>query len=258
MKYKFYKAKHYWKDAERATWSISDGFDDNIFEQYKNSYETLGQNKPNYIEIDGKTLFLFYQDKKDYINRPIVEIVGLYCDAKITDKNALYEKLLENSCAFEDIDECNDTLAKYVVKNKQWLPIAVIFVVIIAIYLYFNYGNNTQRDKISSENQIVVVKKSKHQAEQKIQVVKSKWHWDNFCNINNMHNRAKLCYEIYIQQKCILKEKNKYTYSEFILKQRSANCAYLRNLGMTEDIDDLSDYDQNINESLNIKFFKRK
>ena len=60
MKIKFHKAKHFWKDGQSATWIRSDFFGDRYFNKLKQQYEELKYSKVKYIQVDKKTIFLFY------------------------------------------------------------------------------------------------------------------------------------------------------------------------------------------------------
>ena len=93
MKIAFYKAKHFWKDGESATWLKSGKFDENLFSKLKEQYEELKYSKKKYIDIDGKILFLFYETKKDFHDRPITEITALVASKKVKISDDIYNNL---------------------------------------------------------------------------------------------------------------------------------------------------------------------
>jgi hypothetical protein len=93
MKIEFYKARHIWVNGQNATWTKSDKFDVDIFEELKNEYEELKGNKKNVINFKGKTLFLFYRSGKDFTERPITEITAFLSNKNFNDNKKIYQEL---------------------------------------------------------------------------------------------------------------------------------------------------------------------
>lgn len=246
MKIKLYKAKHFWKNRENATWIKSDLFDDEVFSEFKNRYESIKYSKERYITIRDKTLFLFYQSKKDIFDRKTTEITGLLVDKRVRDADILYDKIqMEISDIFDDrleysMDVKDDLIAKDYRLIYYGLVLGLFLAICYSIYLYTS--NSKPIEKASN---ISITKESK----------KSKWKWRSFCEKYNIGGDITLCYQAFTKQKCEKKENSIYPYIKFIRQSDENSCNYIRKEESKGQIRDIMIFDKDLEKNINKKFF---
>ena len=275
MKVKFSKAKHIWKNGKSATWIKADSFSEKVFSQLKQKYESIKYSRDNFLVIDGITLFLFYQEKKDFQGRPITEITALLLDKKIKNSEVVY-KDIKNAISniFDDVLEYNIEINdKYIVKDLLRKYLTVSLILLSAISLWFYISSDQVEKKIVTETSTVnTLSQQNQRAKEKVideiielpsnnisekykqelpeikEKKKKKWNWERFCKKYNIVKNPQLCHKIYIKQKC--KEK-----SEFMISYLE----YAKNhtgKGSCEEWEKLSDDNDLKVSNLKIKFFK--
>lgn len=248
MKIKLLKAKHFWKNGENAVWLKSEKFNSKLFEEFKKKYESIKYSKKQYIQINGKTLLLFYKSKQDIFGRPITEITALQIDNKVKDIDMLYtyiKELIPN--IFDDTLEYNITVSKsMIIRDRLALYYSLLFtlllLVIYSLYLYIDRKKPIQNKIYNKLHNNIVESKS------------IQWKWNYFCNKYNDESVA-LCYKIFIKEKCEKREKFIYSYINFIRKSKNNSCVYLKNKDRNSEIIDIMSYDENLEKNINKNFF---
>ena len=156
MKITFYKAKHFWENRECATWKKSTNFNEIVFNTLKEKYEELKYSKENYISIDSKIIFLFYQSKKDIYDRPITEITVLASNTQILDKDRVYQ-ILKSSIIdlFDDnLDYVVEMDTKLVKSKKIFLflywTLSFLLIFSVSSYLYMRFPIDTGENNFNN------------------------------------------------------------------------------------------------------------
>jgi len=247
MKISFVKAKHYWEDGNTATWERSDTFEKDILSVIKTKYSQLSKSKIDYMDIDGKTIFLFYRETKDIFERPIVEIAALYSKYKFKN-NAKIHQILKSQIAeiFDSKTSYEVIIEKDMIRySRIWITYASIFA-IVALSLYiFRPTEDTKQQKIKT-NVSIKVDSSHRQPKENIpqkntiheenivpKSPKTDWRWKNFCDQNQINHQPKHCYEAYIKEKCHLQNQFAYSYNDFIrdVNRSGTICINIRIIG---------------------------
>jgi hypothetical protein len=120
MDINFNKAKHFWKNGEEATWIKSDDFSEKSFNELKKQYEELKYSKKEYLIIDDKILFLFYETKIDNFNRQITEITAIESDNIYKNNNEIYTILSNKKIdIFDNVLKYEIQIADKDIKRKN-------------------------------------------------------------------------------------------------------------------------------------------
>lgn len=238
MKITLYKAKHFWKEEESATWLKSDKFDHRAFTELKRQYEKIKYSRVNHLIIDDKTLFLFYQSKKDFHDRPITEITALQTNKKFNDIEKAHQNInnqiiniFDNKLDYE-IEIVDDLIAKNI--NPKIYIISLVFALLIIVYFTF------EQDEKLAINAAVPIQKDKPEIREIPIPDTLTWKWYGFCGEYNVLN-PRYCYEEFIKQKCINKESFLDSYLEFIQKGNNAICIDLKDIDNLKSDNDLLD-----------------
>lgn len=241
------KAKHFWKNGKSATWIKSDKFDDVAFQKLKEEYENLKYSRKNYIRIDGKTLFLFYQSKKDFHGRSTTEITALQMDEQINDIDSVFESIKNQiHNPFDDtleygIELSNDLFDKKIEnltaeKKVNWIIYTIPSILILATVIYFILPQKEnimplKRElpkpakielNIEEKNESVAkvpiieqeIEKSESKKPESKELGSKRWEWEEFCKKNSVEEPV-FCYQSFINVKCKQKENYSQGYFEF-------------------------------------------
>ncbi len=225
------KAKHFWKNGESATWIKSDHFKKNAFEKLKEEYENLKYSRKNYIQIEGKTLFLFYQSKKDFADRSITEITALQMDKKVNDLDRTFQSIKNQiNNPFDDTLEYELEIDNSLIdKRIDWKIYTMVLTLVFIAILYFTLTqkenpeppirelpipttieNNKSTETISS-------RELENATEENITKIEEpmKWKWEEFCKKNRVKSPI-YCYQGFINKKCDYKENFSQGYIDFV------------------------------------------
>ena len=134
MKLNFYKAKHIWENETRAKWVSSSKFDKSLLEEIKNKYLSFTSSQQRFIEIKNKTIFIFYRKKQDIFGRDITELVAIYSNSKIKDKEFVLKELEEKIAEPFD-DDLEYSINTKNIKNKK----SLYFIILILFSISFIY-----------------------------------------------------------------------------------------------------------------------
>ena len=145
-------AKHYWLDGENATWSVSETFDQNALDWFKNQYSLLEDKRLCFRESQNRTSFFFYSDTQDVYGRNITEIVATFVDVLFKSPESVQERIsdrltklrpadLEFTLAIDDSDIINSGAATHLKPANHrrtlrltWIPAALVaFLVLVGI-----------------------------------------------------------------------------------------------------------------------------
>jgi len=102
----FHIARHYWKNAENASWQVAEDFPKDLLENFKEDYSFLESKRPEYKRYDGGTIFYYYKDAKDIYGRSITEITAAACDKRLHDPESVV-KLLRKQLSHIDNENFN-------------------------------------------------------------------------------------------------------------------------------------------------------
>ena len=264
MKIHFYKAEHFWEDGETATWRSSQKLDEKLLSELKLKYGFLSKTKPLYLIIDGKTVFLFYRGKKDFVGRPIVEITALCSKYLFKNPEQVYGILQSTNSVFNDDLELRIDIDRTLVKLPKHLIWYILIFLLVAFLLYIFRSEENKKENIEKNNLNV-----KHSMSQVIvqpeiintmaskpltieRTVPAKWKWEDFCRKNIVYTPRK-CYEYFIVKKCKQKDKFKQNYFDFIKHNTNlGSCVVLEGL---ESLKEDKDIPKNVLRNYGI-FFK--
>lgn len=164
MKILFSKAKHIWKDGQRATWIKADGFNEDVFSELKPKYNTLKSSRVHFINIERMTLFLFYDKKRDFQDRSATEITALLPNMKIKNPEKVYQVISENvnnpfddtlqyEIEIDDSDIVKSQVSKYISASLFFL------LSMVGLSVYYLSGTNDKARVDEPEQQLEISSK---------------------------------------------------------------------------------------------------
>ena len=187
MKLTLKVAAHYWQDRTNATWAIADGFDTNILSWFKAKYSMLENNRLEFNEINGSTVFFYYADQTDIYGRNITEITAALAPGtvfstprdvhsqieRILKQNPLHELTFTFSIGDSQVIK-QQSLLQDVSEQKhgyRWLLAAALVIVFLTgwliISLFMHKESNIDQIDIKQNDQIRLTKSDYQETQSK-------------------------------------------------------------------------------------------
>lgn len=260
MEIKFYKVLSYWREGQIADFKKESGYDSYMFELFKDKIES----NEHIMKSEKYDLFVFRKNstEKDFKERPINLVAGLYAEQRFKDTGKIYELIQKQIDVFDDklqytiivnddlLVSKNKLTKKYINTKSKLVGGGIVVFLLVSIYLYFSFKTegiqekdisnmtHTRHEKVAptketfpvlaKEKSKKKIAKQKKKSPKKIKSKIKKWKWDKLCKKHKVNSPTK-CFESYIKEKCLKRNDFKISYLEYA-KQHSAslrNCRYV-------------------------------
>ncbi len=286
-------ANHSWIKGENARWSVAEGFDKRVLTWIKDRYAVLEREKPEFHEMQDKTVFLFYHDDKDIYDRNITEITAAVADCLFTNpagiretaEDCLKHKLLSDleiafSISSDEVVKSQSASRNASRQTNYGLAGFIMLLLIIGgIIFFFSDGEDTPAN-LEEEKVVVTVrepdtepkfpnksesadveKSSEYVKNESLETAESTL--ENFCSKFNEikskeddEQKTDRCFWEYIKDQCGGKERLPYS-DKWVKKNSSVKCETI-DPSDDEDLNSWKEKQSKEDWELIEKFFKRK